>query len=153
MEVAIDARIPTYSGGLGVLTLQEIRTMPDTIQLVAAREDPCHTQPRLRTCRSLLNWVWLTFEEASGSSWQPDCTLPRAVHLDKLTTSPAAINSQALATQALDSTMIFDKRLIFPAILFICNIASAIVCFAGGDWRRGLYWTASSVCIASVSAK
>ncbi len=49
--------------------------------------------------------------------------------------------------------MTFDRRLIFPAILFLCNIASAIVCFAGGDWKRGLYWTASSICIASVSAK
>jgi hypothetical protein len=45
-----------------------------------------------------------------------------------------------------------DKRLFFPAILFLCNIASAIACFAGGDWKRGLYWTASSICIASVSA-
>lgn len=49
--------------------------------------------------------------------------------------------------------MSFDKRLIFPALLFICNIGCAIVCFAGGDWRRGLYWAASSVCIASVTAR
>ncbi len=50
------------------------------------------------------------------------------------------------------TAMTFDKRLIFPAILFLCNIASAIVCFANGDWKRGLYWMASSICIASVSA-
>ena len=49
--------------------------------------------------------------------------------------------------------MMFDKRLIFPAVLFLCNLASAIVCFAGGDWKRGFYWTASAVCIVSVSAK
>ena len=48
--------------------------------------------------------------------------------------------------------MNFERRLIFPAVLFLCNIASAIACFAGGDWKRGLYWTASSVCIASISA-
>lgn len=48
--------------------------------------------------------------------------------------------------------MQFEKRLIFPALLFLGNIGSAIACFAGGDWRRGLYWTASSVCIATVSA-
>ena len=50
------------------------------------------------------------------------------------------------------NAMTFDKRLIFPAILFLCNLASAIVCFADGDWKRGLYWMASSICIASVSA-
>lgn len=48
--------------------------------------------------------------------------------------------------------MNFEKRFLFPAILFVCNIASAIVCFAAGDWKRGFYWTASSICIASVSA-
>lgn len=48
--------------------------------------------------------------------------------------------------------MNFNKGLIFPAILFMCNVGSAIVCFAAGDWKRGLYWLASSVCIASVSA-
>lgn len=55
-------------------------------------------------------------------------------------------------TERLITAMTFDKRLIFPAILFLCNIASAIVCFANGDWKRGLYWMASSICIASVSA-
>jgi len=44
-----------------------------------------------------------------------------------------------------------QKRLIFPAILVICNLGSAVACFASGDWKRGLYWMASSVCIASVS--
>jgi hypothetical protein len=47
--------------------------------------------------------------------------------------------------------MHFDRRVIFPAILILCNVASAISCFAYGDWRRGLYWTASSNCIASVA--
>jgi hypothetical protein len=46
--------------------------------------------------------------------------------------------------------MHFDRRVIFPAILILCSVGSAISCFADGDWRRGLYWTASSICIASV---
>jgi len=45
-----------------------------------------------------------------------------------------------------------SRRLIFPGILLVCNAASAIVSFAAGDWKRGLYWAASSVCIASISA-
>lgn len=48
--------------------------------------------------------------------------------------------------------MLLDKRYIFPAILLLCNIGSAIACFAAHDWRRGLYWAASSICIASISA-
>jgi hypothetical protein len=47
--------------------------------------------------------------------------------------------------------MQLPKRLIFPAILFFCNIGSALACFAGGDWKRGCYWAASSICIVSVS--
>jgi hypothetical protein len=47
--------------------------------------------------------------------------------------------------------MRFERRFVFPIILFLCNLGSALACFAGGDWRRGLYWAASSVCIASVS--
>lgn len=58
---------------------------------------------------------------------------------------------RSLASET-ERIMTFDKRLIFPAVLFLCNLASAIVCFAGGDWKRGLYWMASSICIASVSA-
>ena len=49
--------------------------------------------------------------------------------------------------------MTFDRRLIFPALLFLGNIAAAIVYFSTGDWKRGLYWTASSVCIAAISAR
>jgi hypothetical protein len=53
--------------------------------------------------------------------------------------------------RARRAVMHFDRRYIFPAIIILCNVGSAINCFAGGDWRRGLYWTASSICIASVS--
>jgi hypothetical protein len=44
-----------------------------------------------------------------------------------------------------------NRRLLFPAILFAANLGSAATCFAGGDWKRGLYWLASSVCIACVA--
>jgi hypothetical protein len=44
-----------------------------------------------------------------------------------------------------------DRRILFPALLFLGNVGSAIACFASGDWRRGLYWAASSICIASVT--
>jgi len=46
---------------------------------------------------------------------------------------------------------LFDKKIIFPALLFLGNVGSALACFASGDWKRGLYWAASSICIASVS--
>jgi hypothetical protein len=45
-----------------------------------------------------------------------------------------------------------SRRLIFPGVLVLCNAGSAIACFAAGDWKRGLYWAASSVCIASIAA-
>jgi hypothetical protein len=47
--------------------------------------------------------------------------------------------------------MNFNNRLLFPGLLFLCNVASAVACFLAGDWRRGIYWMASSACIASVS--
>ena len=46
---------------------------------------------------------------------------------------------------------LLEKRLIFPGLLFLGNVASALACFYCGDWRRGIYWTASSICIASVA--
>ncbi len=48
--------------------------------------------------------------------------------------------------------MIFDRKYLFPALLFACNLGSAIACFAARDYKRGIYWAASSLCIASVSA-
>jgi len=44
-----------------------------------------------------------------------------------------------------------NKRLLFPGVLFICNVACAVGCMAAGDWKRAVYWAASSACIASVS--
>lgn len=47
--------------------------------------------------------------------------------------------------------MQIDKRYIFPALLLLFNLGSAAVSFASGDWRRGVYWLASGVCIAAVA--
>ena len=39
----------------------------------------------------------------------------------------------------------------FPVILLLCNVAAAVLYASSGDWRRSLYWLASSVCIATVT--
>jgi len=43
------------------------------------------------------------------------------------------------------------KRLVFPATLFCLNLGAAIGCFACGDWKRGIYWVASAICVACVA--
>ena len=43
------------------------------------------------------------------------------------------------------------RRLLFPAVLFVINLACAITAFKAGDWKRGIYWLSSAVCIAMVS--
>ena len=47
--------------------------------------------------------------------------------------------------------MRYQKCLVLPGILFIANLLSAVGYLAVGDWKRALYWAASSACIASVS--
>lgn len=40
---------------------------------------------------------------------------------------------------------------VFPVVLFVCNIGAA-ACYAfTGDWKRALYWAASSACVAAVT--
>ncbi len=40
---------------------------------------------------------------------------------------------------------------VFPVVLLVCNIgASACYAFAG-DWKRAVYWAASSACVAAVT--
>ncbi|HLJ14248.1 MAG TPA: hypothetical protein VKV15_07110 [Bryobacteraceae bacterium] len=43
------------------------------------------------------------------------------------------------------------RRLLFPALLFCINLACAITAFQARDWKRGVYWLSSAVCIAMVS--
>lgn len=47
--------------------------------------------------------------------------------------------------------MRYQKCLIIPTILFVANLISAIGYLSAGDWKRAVYWAASSACIASVS--
>jgi hypothetical protein len=44
-----------------------------------------------------------------------------------------------------------DRKLIFPVLLLLCNLGSACVYLAAGDWKRAAYWGASAVCIAVVT--
>jgi hypothetical protein len=42
------------------------------------------------------------------------------------------------------------RKMIGPLILFAINLGSAIVCLHGGDWKKAVYWLASSICILMV---
>jgi hypothetical protein len=44
-----------------------------------------------------------------------------------------------------------DATLVFPTLLLLLNIASAVMCFRSRDWLRGVYWLASAVCIATIA--
>jgi len=39
----------------------------------------------------------------------------------------------------------------FPVILLACNIGSAVVYSFAGEWKRAIYWAASSLCIAAIT--
>jgi hypothetical protein len=47
--------------------------------------------------------------------------------------------------------MQMEKRLVFPLLLIGLNMGAAVVSFWGGDWRRGVYWLASSLCLWMVA--
>jgi len=40
---------------------------------------------------------------------------------------------------------------LFPIALLVCNVGSAVCYAASGDYRRSLYWAASSICIAAIT--
>jgi uncharacterized protein (UPF0333 family) len=42
-------------------------------------------------------------------------------------------------------------KFVFPVILLACNLGAAGAYAIQGDWRRAVYWTASSVCIGAVT--
>jgi hypothetical protein len=44
-----------------------------------------------------------------------------------------------------------NKRLAGPAILIAINLGSSFMAFRAGDYRRGVYFLASGVCIAMVA--
>jgi hypothetical protein len=41
-------------------------------------------------------------------------------------------------------------RAAFPALLLLLNLCAAVASFWARDYRRGIYWLASAVCIAMV---
>ncbi len=47
--------------------------------------------------------------------------------------------------------MLLDKRFAFPLALLALNIGAAIVSFITGDWRKGVYWLASAICVGTVA--
>jgi hypothetical protein len=43
------------------------------------------------------------------------------------------------------------SQLIFPALLILMNVGASVVAFKAGDWRRGMYWITSAVCLVVVA--
>jgi len=41
--------------------------------------------------------------------------------------------------------------LIFPALLILMNVGASVVAFKAGDWRRGVYWITSALCLMVVA--
>jgi hypothetical protein len=46
---------------------------------------------------------------------------------------------------------IVARRLVFPGLLILFNLASAAQSFASGDWKRGIYWLSSALCLLMVA--
>jgi hypothetical protein len=44
-------------------------------------------------------------------------------------------------------------QLILPGVLVAINVGEAVVCFACHDWKKGVYFLASAVCIGMVAVK
>ncbi len=42
-------------------------------------------------------------------------------------------------------------KIVFPVLLLACNVGAAASYAATGDYRRAVYWAASSICIAAVT--
>ncbi len=43
------------------------------------------------------------------------------------------------------------SQLIFPALLILMNLGASLVAFKAGDWRRGVYWITSALCLVMVA--
>jgi hypothetical protein len=43
------------------------------------------------------------------------------------------------------------SQLVFPALLILMNVGACVVAFKAGDWRRGVYWIASALCLVMVA--
>ena len=40
---------------------------------------------------------------------------------------------------------------IFPALMILMNVGASLVAFKAGDWRRGVYWITSALCLVMVA--
>ncbi len=40
---------------------------------------------------------------------------------------------------------------LFPLLLIACNAGAALAYLWAGDWKRAIYWAASSVCVLAVT--
>ena len=49
----------------------------------------------------------------------------------------------------MDSTN--RSQLIFPALMILMNVGASLVAFKTGDWRRGVYWIASALCLGIIA--
>ena len=43
------------------------------------------------------------------------------------------------------------SHLIFPALMILMNVGASVVAFKLGDWRRGMYWIASALCLGLIA--
>jgi hypothetical protein len=43
-------------------------------------------------------------------------------------------------------------QFIFPALMIVMNVGASLVAFKAGDWRRGVYWITSALCLGMVAA-
>ena len=43
------------------------------------------------------------------------------------------------------------RTTLFPALLILLDVGAAIMWWASGDWRRGVYWLAAAVLTAVVT--
>jgi len=44
------------------------------------------------------------------------------------------------------------SQLIFPVLMVLMNVGASVVAFKAGDWRRGVYWIASALCLGMFAA-
>ena len=63
------------------------------------------------------------------------------------------IDAPAGQGPGLQTTIVnkINYSLLFPLLLLLGNLCAAICYAYSGDWKRALYWAASSVCIASIT--
>ena len=43
------------------------------------------------------------------------------------------------------------SQLIFPALMILMNVGASVMAFKAGDWRRGVYWITSALCLMMVA--